>query len=264
MFYETKNFLTADELKFESGVNFSFPLHLHNSFELIVVTEGEMRVEADKNTYELTAGKAVLIFPNQMHGIVTQQGKSSRHFLWIFSPKLVQAYGRIFLSKVPSCNLFEINSSRLSELIELSYGSGSPNAMSLKGVLYSLCGDFDRGREYTERKTGKEDLLLEIFGFVEKNYNGDCSLSALAARTSYHYVYLSKYFKDCTGIPFSDYVNRYRVNEACYLLENTEQSILRTAYDSGFDSLRSFNRNFKDIIGITPSKYKADLKKELL
>ena len=129
--------------------------------------------------------------------------------------------------------------------------------LRLKGILYSLCADFDSTAEYVEHDGERYGLLEKIFGFVVSEYNKDCSLDALSAATSYHYVYLSRYFKKCTGLSFTEYVNTYRVNEACYLLRNGEQSILETAFNCGYDSLRSFNRNFKKIMQITPVEYRA-------
>ena len=129
--------------------------------------------------------------------------------------------------------------------------------MSVKGTLYSVCACFDDDREYRERNMGDDDLISRIFRFVENNFSADCSLEALSKHTSYHYVYLSKYFKRYTGISYTDYVNRFRISEACYILQNSSQTILQTAYDCGFDSLRSFNRNFKNIMGMSPSAYQT-------
>lgn len=128
--------------------------------------------------------------------------------------------------------------------------------MAVKGLLYSLCSEFGTSVSYHEREKTKENLLVKIFEFVENNYNKDCSLEALSAYTAYHSVYLSRYFKQCTGLTFTEHVNQYRIHEACYILKNSQQKILKIAYDCGFDSLRSFNRNFKKIIGMTPNEYR--------
>ena len=219
-----------------------------------MVTDGEMVVTVDGTAYNLGCMDALLIFPNQVHKLETTD--HSCHFLCIFPQNIVQAYSKTVMSKVPENNIFRPDFSYVERLASLT---DRDSVMTVKGALYSLCGIFDENRIYKDRAGGKDSLLSDIFRFVEDNYAGECSLEALAAYFSYHYVYLSKYFKQCTGTSFTDYVNRYRVSQACYLLQNIDQTILKIAYDCGFDSLRSFNRNFKSIMGVTPSEYRAKL-----
>ena len=251
MLYESHNSLYSDLLKIESGEDFSFPSHLHSSFEFVTVTEGKMQVNIDKKQYSLEAGEALLIFPHQMHSLTTAE--HSRHLLCIFSPKLVQAYSNVFLSKRPIDHKFYPDSFYIKQLSEFAYRE---NSLKAKGLLYSLCDEFDATATYEDHDSEKQDLLLKIFQFVETNYNKGCSLEALSEQISYHSVYLSRYFKRCTGLSYTDYVNRYRVNEAGYILKNSDLNILQIAYDCGFESLRSFNRNFKSIMGVAPSEFR--------
>ena len=102
MFYQNHSSLATEGFKLENGIDFSFPLHLHSSFEFIVVPEAEMEVTVDKRTYILHEDEALLIFPNPVHSLETKN--HSCHFLCIFSPKLVQAYIKHVSSKVPCDN----------------------------------------------------------------------------------------------------------------------------------------------------------------
>lgn len=251
MFYQSQHSFDAEGIKFESNIDYNFPAHLHNNFELITVTSGAMNVIIDKVVYSLKEGESLLVFPNQVHEFVTPEHSS--HFLCIFSPKLVQAYSISFVDKLPVSNAFVLDEFYAKKLEDLK---DDYSIIEIKGLLYSICGIFDRGAKYKARGEDRDRLLSKIFLFVDKNFAGACSLAELAEYTSYHYVYLSKYFKSCVGISFTDYVNRYRINEACYLFRNNpKQTILQTAFDCGFDSLRTFNRNFKRIMGMTPSQY---------
>lgn len=251
MFYESENSLHSEIQKVETGTDFSFPAHLHSSFEFISVTEGEMLVTVDKIQYTLSPGQGLLIFPNQVHELYTPH--HSCHILCIFSVQLVRAYSNVFAGKLPVSNLFSPAPFYVGRLAALR---DSENILLAKGLLYSLCAEFDASAVYRQREKEKGDLLLRIFQYVEGNYNKGCSLAALAAHTSYHSVYLSRYFKQYTGLTFTDHVNRYRINEAAYILKNSQQKILDIAYECGFDSLRSFNRNFKKVMGMPPNEYR--------
>jgi AraC-like DNA-binding protein len=252
MFYELQNSLRTDLIKTETGSDFSFPSHLHDSFEFIVVTSGEMNVTIDGVGYVLSENQALLVFPNQLHELETKT--SSSHFLCIFSPTLVRAFSKMCNGKVPECNMFDADNFYIDRLMMLG---GSFDTLEVKGVLYSICAEFNKSAKYIEQHNSRDGLLARIFKFVEENYKADCTLRALSSYISYNYVYLSRYFKQCTKITFIDYVNRYRINEACYLLKNSDLSVLQIAYECGFDSLRSFNRNFKKTINITPSEYQS-------
>ena len=92
--------------------------------------------------------------------------------------------------------------------------------------------------------------------FVEKNFRGDCSVDALAHQIGYSENYLSRYFMNAIGMSFHSYVIQYRLEQACHMMRNTNEPILRCAMDNGFTSLRSFNRNFSLYIGMTPTEYR--------
>ncbi|MBQ2933347.1 MAG: AraC family transcriptional regulator [Clostridia bacterium] len=252
MFYEYNHLGSPDYLKIEKNNNFSFPSHLHQCFEIIIILSGEMEITIDTQKYVLKKGEASLIFPNQIHELKSQK---SEHVLCIFSPRLVQAYATKITDKIPVNNKFCPDGFLIREIENLDTASSALK----KGVLYSLCGRFDATAEYTSKKTDQKNLLHTIFSFVENNFSGDCSLARLSKITSYDYSYLSRYFKKNIGISFVSYVMHYRLSHACYLLQNTTQSIARCAFESGFSSLRTFNRAFKENIKISPNQYRKNI-----
>ena len=74
----------------------------------------------------------------------------------------------------------------------------------------------------------------------------------------YDYAYISKFFKKNIGISFNEYVNRRRVSEACYLLKTTDKSVLEIGMECGYDSLRSFNRNFRLYLNMSPREFQKN------
>ena len=253
MIYEFNHLGSPDYLKIEDGENFSFQPHLHQCFEIITILSGEMKIIVDSKEFLLKEKEALLIFPNQIHSL---QSEESQHLLCIFSPKLVQAFSSKLINKIPVNNKFVPDSYLINALSKLTPQSKTSER---KGVLYLLCNQFDKKAEYTLKQSDKQELLYKIFAFVENNYKKNCSLYELAESTGYDYSYLSRYFRKIIGISFNSYVNHSRLSHACYLMENSNISITECAYDSGFTSLRSFNRNFKDYYKITPAEYRKRL-----
>jgi AraC-like DNA-binding protein len=254
MFYEFQHIGSSDYFLKEYGEDFSFPPHMHLCFELITVLEGEMRVTVDGGETVLHRGEALLIFPNQLHSL---ESEKSRHMLCIFSPDLVRAYSSKTEKSLPKSNFF-IPDSYLLETLDKT--TENAKTIAKKGLLYSLCSSFDENATYQPRKSGQKGLLSEIFAFVEENFAAQCTLEELSAQIGYDYAYLSRSFKKAAGISYVSYLNIYRLNKACYLLDNTDKSILQCAFEVGYSSLRTFNRNFKNHFGISPAEYR---KKEI-
>lgn len=251
VFYQFAHPAGPDYWRVETGENFSFPPHLHACFELLTVQAGEMTVTVDGREYPLSAGESLLLFPHQIHAL---DSENSRHTLCIFSPQLVHAFTKHTAGLLPRNNRCDLPPDTATALQAADSGS----LIVKKGVLYTLCGRFDDTAEYTPRSQAGDTLLHKIFAFVETAFAEDCSLGALAAATGYDYAYLSRTFRRLVGISFNTYVNHYRLSHACYLLKNTDKSVLQCALDSGFTTLRSFNRNFKEQFGISPSAYRKE------
>jgi len=191
MFYESKHPLNADYFKCETGVDFSFPSHLHHCFEFLYIINGQMNVQIDDLSYTLAEGSGLLIFPNQIHSLNCTN--HSEHILCLFSPKLVSAFTEKNTSKVPTDNLFFPDSFYITQLKYLSGTNINENKILLKGLLYSLCGEFNKTASYHEASVGSNILLHNIFNFIETNYNKNCLLEDLSKHTGYNYAYLSKY-----------------------------------------------------------------------
>ena len=73
--------------------------------------------------------------------------------------------------------------------------------------------------------------------------------------------YFCKMFKKVTGLNFTDYLSRVRVEKAKSLLLNPNARVSEVAFDIGFTSITNFNRTFKKLAGQSPSDYREALPK---
>lgn len=95
--------------------------------------------------------------------------------------------------------------------------------------------------------------------FIEANYQEDLSLDAVARESGMSRYYFCKKFKQVTGVNFTHYVSRLRVEKAKNLLLNHNYRVSEIAFDIGFQSLTHFNRVFKNIAGESPSSFREHL-----
>lgn len=108
----------------------------------------------------------------------------------------------------------------------------------------------------------KERLLLVIE--VKKVYlDSELSLKSLSKLIQISPHQLSQVLNKEFGVNFNDFINFYRIDHACSLLqENPIAKILAVAYDSGFNNKNTFNMAFKKVTGKTPSQFAKTVKSQ--
>ena len=92
--------------------------------------------------------------------------------------------------------------------------------------------------------------------FIQAHQTEDISLGLVAKAVNTSTFYFCKMFKKATGLNFTDYVSRVRIEKAKNLLLNPNLRISEIAYEIGFQSLTHFNRVFKRIVGQSPTEYR--------
>lgn len=109
-----------------------------------------------------------------------------------------------------------------------------------------------------KEKTQLIKSKLDEFSNKEKAYqDANLTLNGLAGKIGVHPNYLSQYINENLELSFHDYVNTLRVEEfkkRVHSNEHKKYNLLALAYDCGFNSKSSFNRNFKKVTGLTPSQ----------
>src|ERR1043166_6795005 len=95
--------------------------------------------------------------------------------------------------------------------------------------------------------------------FIRQNQAENLSLGQVAKAVNTSSFYFCKLFKKTTGLNFTNYVSRVRIEKAKNLLLNPNLRISEIAFEVGFQSLTHFNRVFKKIIGQAPTEYRAQI-----
>jgi len=95
--------------------------------------------------------------------------------------------------------------------------------------------------------------------FINEHQTEELSLKQVAKAVNTSTFYFCKLFKKVTGINFTDYLCRIRIEKSKNLLLNPNLRVSEIAFEVGFQSLTHFNRVFKRILGQSPTKYRAHL-----
>lgn len=95
--------------------------------------------------------------------------------------------------------------------------------------------------------------------FIAEHQSEDLSLAQVAQSVNMSAFYFCKMFKRATGMTFTDYLARVRVEKVKNLLLNPHKRVSEAAYEAGFQSLSQFNRVFRRIAGESPSTFRDHL-----
>ena len=95
--------------------------------------------------------------------------------------------------------------------------------------------------------------------YIQEHQTENLRLGHVAKAVNTSTFYFCKMFKKSTGINFTDYLSRVRIEKSKNLLLNPNLRVSEIAFEVGFQSLTHFNRVFKKILGQSPTEYRAQL-----
>jgi two-component system response regulator YesN len=105
--------------------------------------------------------------------------------------------------------------------------------------------------------------LRRVKAYVEDHLHAPIRLGEVAEAVGLSRTYFSKYFSEKTGSNFSDWLIKTRVHKAKEMLEEQDFSIAHVASSSGYQDMRTFERNFKRVTGMTAMQYKKSCRGRL-
>jgi AraC-like DNA-binding protein/ligand-binding sensor protein len=111
----------------------------------------------------------------------------------------------------------------------------------------------------TEKNNAEPPLVLKAREYIDKHKTEELSLADVAKAAGASVFHFCKVFHKSTGLKFTDYVARVRLEDARTRLLNPNLRISEIAYDVGFQSLTQFNRTFKRVFGQSPSDFRTRL-----
>ena len=254
MIYQTHNSVGQNYFECIRYKNFSFVPHMHRYPEVFCVREGSIAVVTNGVREVFTQGEYGWIASNSIHSY--EDLDNSVVDVCIYSDDFVPAFSKGIRKKIPERVKF-VCRYPVSKFVddELFVTDREVDFFTRKAALYAIAGAVLEQIKFFDRTDKNETLADKIIHYVAENYTDNISLKALAKELGYEERYLSRCFHNTVPMHFSAYVNLFRVDHAIALLQNTELSVSEVSLESGFQSIRSFNRVFHEITGKTPKDF---------
>lgn len=228
-------------------------LHFHKSFELVYVIKGSLICFSNGEEYILKSGQFGICLPYDIHSYKPQG--DTHYWVCVFSEDYVHDFYKIIKDKTGGF-AFECSRSVTEFITENLINNQNPSRLLIKSALYSVCDEYLKCNNLTEKNKKITENIAVIIEYVEKNHTKDIKLSDIGKLLGYDYHYVSRYFHTIFKMSFSEFLTLYRLETAVELLEQSDKKLVDIAMESGFQSVRSFNDCFKTHFKITPSEYK--------
>ena len=231
--------------------------HLHKELEIIYVRKGKAVAYADKNSYLLSAGDMFIAFPNQVHYYRTVS--KGEFMVLIFSPDILYDVSSKISKSKPDINCFtSLDDGNLKDIFDRIYSlDGEYKNIAISGYLNVVMSRILPKLRLQTVDTENNSAFFDIIDFCTHNFKDDITLDIVAEELHLSKYYISRLINKRLGQNFNEYINNLRISEACNLLRATDAKIADISEDVGFGTIRSFNRAFKLIMGMSPAEYRS-------
>lgn len=257
--------------------------HYHPELELVVVLKSEGTCFIGDSVEKFGIGDVVLIGKNLPHmwqndeGYFKQTSKQTAKAIAIhfkqdyLGPKFFETPEMIHILELFERARFglkflNLNKTLISDIQNMLELEGFEKTMAFLNILNALAKHKDTKRLSSHGfvnsfQASKSDTQDNVQAYIFKNFNQDISLDKAAEIANMNPSAFSRYFKRVNKKTFSKYVTEIRIGYACKLLLENKFNISTICYESGFNNISNFNRQFKLIMDCTPSEYLEKRKK---
>jgi AraC-like DNA-binding protein len=103
-----------------------------------------------------------------------------------------------------------------------------------------------------------DDKINRLFEYTINRFKEPIALSTVAAIANMSISAFCRYFKRNTKKTYVEFVNEMRIGHACHSLLSTDKTVLQICYDSGFNTVANFNKQFLKVKGTRPLVYRKN------
>ncbi len=159
-------------------------------------------------------------------------------------------------------NITGINKAKISKLIkEIFNEDESGKVITLLNILRLISEEPDiryiaSPTFVSNFKKNANSRLDKVYEYVLNHFKEDIELATVAGIVNMNPSAFSRFFSESVNKTFVEFLNEIRIGYVCRLfLDKSDKNISEIAFESGFNSLSNFNRQFKNITGKTPSTF---------
>lgn len=240
------------------SINNTYFAHFHTSLELVYITSGTMDATVSGVHTQVSAGELLVVPSYAVHRYETCDHSDTLVLIipldYISRMRGMRSDHTFESCALKTCTQVQEIAGCMQVLSDRELTADSP---VVRGYIQVISGLLLELIPLVETPAGRDaGQIQEILSYLHDNFRSPVGLSALSSRFGYSPSRFSHIFNENVGCSISQYINTLRCrNTAGLLLEHEGISVLDAALASGFESMRTFYRAFRQCFGVTPSQY---------
>lgn len=226
--------------------------HWHFDHEIAVCESGKALISLNQETYTLQKGQCIYLRGQSVHSILS--APDTTLYVSLFSDDLL----RRITDNYCLVNPVFTDELRVLETLERIRTDGFKKEKFYdeisNALMQKLIAEIFSGleiKEETVSTSAATERYKKLLYDIDENA-GEYSFSRAVEYMNMSEAYFSRFFKRISGMTFSMYLNHIRVNKAIDLIQNKDMSMTEIAMNCGFETIRNYNRVFKQITGYSP------------
>lgn len=255
--------------------DFEFDEHWHTALEIIVCENGYYDLVVDNKPYRLFKDDIIIVPPGITHSLSLKDNCNG--FIYIMDASILSNVksaatvmyilsNPIFITEKENPQLHTAISALLSQMKTEYFSDNNMRELLVFSRLLMLAAeignhhfDSDKNLPHVRPDRRKEcmDRLNEVLFYINRHYMDDLSIEMLSRHFGFSRYYFARLFKQFTRMTFGEYLMHQRIKAAEYFLSQPNMSITDIAYQTGFSSISTFSRVFKQIKNCTPSRFRG-------
>ncbi|MGM9647735.1 MAG: helix-turn-helix domain-containing protein [Eubacteriales bacterium] len=252
--YQTDNSRAGTNNDIRTYWDFAFAPHFHRDIELICLVKGDLQITVQGNVFIAKEGQMALILSNLIHSY--ESLGETQVIVHVFSMDHIPAFSKLVADKEALTPVFDCADEVKEFYLGYCIRDNQRTPLAMKAVLYAVCNEFYENSTFRPARKDNADLIHQMLSYIADHYREEISLEKMAQELGYEMHYLSRVFSANVKINIRRYINLYRVDSAKERLISSGDNIARIALESGFQSIRNFNRVFCASTGMTPVEYR--------
>lgn len=245
--------------------------HWHENIEIIYITKNTMNFLVDGCPIEASKGDIVVIDAHTIHCFDARTDGIELNLLQL-NPKLLlnadfnlkPVKVHIKSEDIESDPVFHKRITALLDIIGdgvfIKHGEKNPFFQAIFSAIYiALMMKFPKQDFETAPKKEKKEFY-KIVEYINNNFKEDITVQSIAQELFMSRGKVSRVFTKYSGENINSYINTIRVNNVNQLLDSGKD-ITEASYESGFQTIRTFNNIYKKVMNVTPSEYLRKCKK---